>query len=67
MKRKKVTTDQPLTYDDLANAYDAAVGGRKARTLPFDVITEWAKKSGQFIVKRGMFYMKDAGEQHENV
>jgi len=63
MKRKKVLSKQPLTYDDLADAYDATVGGRKARTLPFDTITEWAKKSGRYIVERGMFYQKDVHDE----
>jgi hypothetical protein len=33
-----------LSWDDLANLYDKANTGRQARTLPFDMIFEWAEK-----------------------
>ncbi len=33
-----------LTWDDLANLYDKANPGRRARTLPMATVAEWAEK-----------------------
>jgi CO dehydrogenase/acetyl-CoA synthase delta subunit len=33
-----------LTWDELANLYDKANTGRRARTLPMDTVFEWAEK-----------------------
>ena len=33
-----------LTWDELANLFDKANIGRKARTLPMDTVFEWAEK-----------------------
>jgi hypothetical protein len=44
------------SLEDLATAYDTAHSGRKARTLPFDVVIKWAKESGHYIIRRGCFY-----------
>ena len=33
-----------LTWGELADIYDKCHSGRKARTLPMDVVFEWAEK-----------------------
>ena len=40
MKKKKI--GKALTWEELANIYDKATGG-KARTKPMDVIFNWAE------------------------
>lgn len=35
--------EEPLTMNDLANAYDKCHSGRPARTLPMDKVIEWAE------------------------
>lgn len=53
--KKTVTTDAEdlgpaLTWEDLANDYDAVNTGRPARTLPMDDVSNWAlKQEGQYI------------------
>ena len=47
-----------LTWTDLANFYDKECGGRKARTLPTNVIWEWAEKQTE------KFYLSDDGGLH---
>ena len=40
-----------LTWNDLANLYDAKHSGRPARTLPMDKVFEWTEKqTDKFIV-----------------
>lgn len=39
-----------LSWEDLATAYDANNGGRKARTLPMDQVFEWAQKRPEYEV-----------------
>ena len=48
---------KPLTWDQLADEYDKAGGGRKARTLPMDHVFKWAvKQTDKFVVKEGYLY-----------
>lgn len=43
--------EKPLTWDELANIYDAKNSGRPARTLRMETIFEWAKKQDdRFVV-----------------
>lgn len=44
MEKTTVKLGKALTWDDLANIYDKQNNGRKARTLPMDVVAEWAEK-----------------------
>jgi len=45
---------EPITYEGLAKLYDFKVGGRKARTLPLEKMTEWAaKRTDLFYVSPG--------------
>jgi len=39
-----MSNHKELPWDDLATLYDKRVGGRRARTLPMEVIFEWATK-----------------------
>lgn len=39
----KTKHKKELTWDELGNIYDKQHRGRRARTLPFDTIFNWAK------------------------
>ena len=39
-----------LTWFDLADLYDRHHSGRKARTLPMEIVMKWALASGLFRV-----------------
>ena len=36
--------NKPMTFDEIANLYDARVGGRRARTYPIEALITWAKR-----------------------
>ena len=44
-------SNKPLTWNDLADIYDAKHGGRKARTLPMDTVWDWAAKQPYLAVR----------------
>lgn len=50
-----------LTWDELANLYDKVGYSRKARTLPMDLIFEWAEKqTDKFEVsKEGTIHLRE--------
>lgn len=52
---------EKLTWEDLANAYDKANSGRRARTLPMDIVFDWAKaqKDKFFVDEEGYIYNKE--------
>ena len=41
MERREMEDSSPLTWDELADLYDAAHNGRKARTLPMETVFDW--------------------------
>lgn len=59
MKRKAAT------WDELATAYDRVHTGRKARTLPLDVVWKWALTSPEFVMLKGIMYWKDERRQQD--
>lgn len=51
MQRKAGVRMKPLTWNELAEWYDKHIGGRKARTLPFDtVFSACAARKDVFVV-----------------
>ena len=61
MSKKK---EIPLTFEDLANLYDRTTGG-KARTMPLEVVTAWARTSGQvrYDEKQDLFFAASTEDQ----
>ena len=52
---------KPITWNELADLYDAAHNGRRARTLPMDSVFGWAEKQiGRFHVSEdgALFHVK---------
>lgn len=50
-----------LTWEQLADLYDAQGGGRRARTLPMDTIFAWAERQkDRFrLDAEGYIYLRD--------
>ena len=50
-----------ITWDELADLYNAANGGRRAKTLPMKKVWDWAAKQKDrfFIDKEGYLYHKE--------
>ena len=55
-----MTNQKPLTWGELADLYDKAHAGRRARTLPMDTVFEWAEKQTR------EFYVSEDGSLFKN-
>lgn len=42
--------NKPLTWNEVADIYDAKHTGRKARTLPMDVVFDWVAEQDDFYI-----------------
>lgn len=45
-----MNNNKPLTWDEVANVYDSRHSGRKARTMPMDVVFDWVASQDDFFV-----------------
>ena len=59
--------NEALTWNELANLYDKANTGRKARTLSMNSVGEWAERQvDKFYIcpKEGTIHYIEKGENH---